>query len=352
MPARIGLVCAQGLVWFGAIAYITASSPPPVQEGLSRLQGGLTAKTIPLGETNYSSLDVLILAAQLAILIFIASNTKRLLRLRILSLTGLDRSAQESIALVMNYALIFVGVLVLMQLWGFNNSSLTVFAGVVGVAVGFGLQGITKELVSGVVLIFERPVRVGDYVEIGDVAGTVEYINLRSTEILTVDRISVILPNSQVLEAAVTNWNHTNAVSRLHVPVGAAYGSSLTRVRGALLQAAREHPDVLEMPPPSVLFKGFGENALLFHLLVWIAEPRKQFRIKSDLYFRIDELFRARRVEVPFPQRDLHVRSGALPIELTPQLTATLSELTRGITDLLQESAQNGSQPSQSPPES
>ena len=180
-----------------------------------------------------------------------------------------------------------------MQLWGLDISSLAVFAGVLGVGIGLGIQGIAKEFVSALVLIFERPIQVGDFVEVGELVGTVERISVRSTEISTVDQVSVILPNSNFLESEVINWSHGSPVSRLKVPLGVAYGSNLTNVRGALLDAAHEHPDVLSAPPPNVFFMEFGDSSLDFNLLVWICEPRKQFQIKSDLYFQIEQNSRA-----------------------------------------------------------
>lgn len=337
--ARILLYLLQAVVWLAAAAYVSERFTHTRQASrwlLGTITGSLTAEIVPLGDRSYSVLGLMVLLALLATIAIAAQNIQRLLRSRILNLTGLDRSTQATIAAIANYAFLFIGILVLLQLWGLDISSLTVFAGVLGVGVGLGLQGIAKEFVSGLVLIFERPVQVGDFIEVGDMAGTVENINLRSTEIQTVDRVSVIFPNSRLLEAEVVNWSHGNPISRLRIPLGVAYGSSLEQVRAALLQAAREHPDVLQMPPPSVLFQGFGGSELSFELMVWIRQPRKQFQIKSELYFRIDELFRTRQLEIPFPQHDLHIRTGSLPVELPSQLTTTLTQVAASLTDLLQ----------------
>ncbi|MEO0948164.1 MAG: mechanosensitive ion channel domain-containing protein [Cyanobacteria bacterium J06641_5] len=337
--ARILLYLLQVMVWLAAATYVSERFPPTRRASrwlLDTVANSLTAKIVPLGDRSYSVLGLMVLLALLAAIAIAARNIQRLLRSRILSLTGLDRSTQATIAVIANYVFLFIGILVLLQLWGLDISSLTVFAGVLGVGVGLGLQGIAKEFVSGLVLIFERPVQVGDFIEVGDMAGTVENINLRSTEIQTVDRVSVIFPNSRLLEAEVVNWSHGNPISRLRIPLGVAYGSSLKQVQAALLQAAREHPDILHMPPPSVLFQGFGGSELSFELMVWIREPRKQFRIKSELYFRIDELFRDRHLEVPFPQHDVHVRTGSLPVELPERLTASLTQVAASLTDLLQ----------------
>lgn len=273
----------------------------------------LTSDLFPLGNNAYSVLDLIILIALFTALFILARSIKQVLRLRVLSLTGLSRAAQETIALVANYSLVLIGTLVLLQIWGLDISSLTVFAGVLGVGIGLGIQGIAKEFVSGLVLIFERPIQAGDFVEVGDFVGTVEHISVRSTEITTLDRVSVIVPNSRFLEQEVINWSHRSAISRLRIPVGVAYGSDLEIVRQSLLDAAKAHSDVLSIPPPNVFFLGFGDSSLNFNLLAWISEPRKQFQIKSDLYFLIYQYFQERSVEIPFPQRDLHLRSGNFP---------------------------------------
>ncbi|NER19400.1 MAG: mechanosensitive ion channel [Symploca sp. SIO1C2] len=303
---------------------------------INTLIGSLTGELIPLGDKSYSIIGILIFLGLFAGLIFLARTAKKLFRSRLLNLTGLNRGTQETVAQIANYALIFFGTIVLLQLAGLDLSSLTIFASVIGVGIGLGLQGIAKEFISGLVLIFERPIQVGDFVNIEGLMGTVERISVRSTEIRTMDAISVIVPNSRFLESEVINWTHQNPVSRLTLPVGVAYGINLHMVREALIQAAKEHLDVLPQPEPQVLFKGFGDNSLDFDLLVWIANPPQQFKIKSDLYFRIEEVLRDRSLEIPFPQRDLHIRSGSVPLEISPQLSESLTQLSASLTTWLE----------------
>ncbi|NBD18738.1 MAG: mechanosensitive ion channel [Cyanobacteria bacterium] len=328
----------RSLIVLLALGYISTLFPQT--RHLSRqlrdtLIYSVTSDLFPLGNNAYSVLDLIILLALFTALFIFARTIKQVLRLRVLSLTGLSRAAQETIALVANYSFVLIGALVLLQIWGLDISSLTVFAGVLGVGIGLGIQGIAKEFVSGLVLIFERPIQAGDFVEVGEYVGTVEHISVRSTEITTIDRVSVILPNSRFLESEVVNWSHRSPISRLRIPVGVAYGSNVEMVRQALLDAAKNHSDVLSIPPPNVFFLGFGDSSLDFDLLAWISEPRKQFQIKSDLYFLIYKLFHERGVEIPFPQRDLHVRSGKLPVELTPELTQSLSQLSADLSGWL-----------------
>ena len=337
--AQLLLSLLRGAILLSALAYISNLFPQTRQVShnfASTLVNSLTSELFALGEQSYSVLDLFILMGLFAGLLLVASTVRKVLRFRVLSITGLSRPAQETIAAIANYAFFFIGTIVVLQLWGLDISSLAVFAGVLGVGIGLGIQGIAKEFVSGLVLIFERPIQVGDFVEVGELVGTVERISVRSTEISTVDQVSVILPNSNFLESEVINWSHGSPVSRLKVPLSVAYGSNLTNVRGALLDAAHEHPDVLSAPPPNVFFMEFGDSSLDFNLLVWICEPRKQFQIKSDLYFQIEQNFRARGVEIPFPQRDLHVRSGNLPVDLSPQLVDSLTQLSDNLASWLQ----------------
>jgi len=339
LAVRILFACIRLALWLFIALYITNLFPQTRE--LSRqmqdtLVGSLVSELIPLGDKSYSVLDLLILLGLFTGLVILARTAKKLLRSRVLRLTSLNRGSQETVAQIATYGIIFLGTIVLLQLWGLDLSSLTIFASVLGVGIGLGLQGIAKEFISGLVLIFERPIKVGDFVDLGEQMGTVERISVRSTEILTLDEISIIVPNSRFLESEVINWTHNSPVSRLKIPVGVAYGSNLTTVRGALIDAAKEHADVLAEPAPRVFFMGMGESSLDFNLLVWIDEPRKQFRIKSDIYFRIEAILRHRGVEIPFPQRDLHVRSGNLPIEVSPQLTESLAQLSNSLIQWLE----------------
>jgi small-conductance mechanosensitive channel len=194
------------------------------------------------------------------------------------------------------------------------------------VGIGFGLQDIAKNFGSGLVLVFERPIQVGDFVEVGTFQGTVERIGARSTIIRTLDQLSIIVPNSRFLEEEVINWNHDNPISRLHLPVHIAYGSDVELVRSLLLEAAKGQSGILSTPKPQVFLQGFGDNGLDLELLVWIAEPSKYVILKSELYFRLEALLRQHQIEIPFPQRDLRLRTGNLPIELSPELTETFRQ--------------------------
>ncbi|GAB4275748.1 MAG: hypothetical protein Fur0025_00250 [Oscillatoriaceae cyanobacterium] len=316
--------------WLGVGAYIANLFPLsrqltyPIAQLLLRVPGIVaaifTSTIFTLGRDPYSLSDLLMLSALLFALVNGAGRVSQLMRDRILHIAGINRGAREALATIVNYSAIGLGTIVILQVWGVDLSSLTIIASALSVGIAFGFQDIAKNFASGLVLLFERPIQVGDFVEVGEYTGTVERIGSRSTTIRTLDRISIILPNSRFLENEVINWSHQDPISRIHIAVGVAYGSDIKAVETALLDTAKEHPHVLKVPPPRVMFKGFGDFSLDFELLVWSNTPEEQYWTKSDLYFRIEQLFRERQIEIPFPQRDLHLRSGTVPLELSPEL--------------------------------
>ncbi|MFQ4135016.1 mechanosensitive ion channel family protein [Nodosilinea sp. PGN35] len=319
---RLTLVLVRGVVWFAAVSYIANLFPLTRRLGfrVSRsLQEGLFDRSLLLGNRSYSLLDLLLLGATLLALVVIASTLTNLMRSRVLQVTGISVAAQEAISVLSKYTLILLGTVVVLQLWGIDLSSIALIASGLGIGVGLGLQGLVKDFVSGLVLVFERPVQVGDFVDFGQVKGTVARIGSRSTEIRTLDHVSIIVPNSRFLDSEVINWSHGNPVSRIRLPVGVAYSSDPQQVKIALLEACQKNQEILSAPAPQVFFLGFGESALTFELLVWIAQPSRQLVIKSDLYFVIEASLRHYGIEVPFPQRDLHIRTGQLPVHLYRQ---------------------------------
>ncbi|MBN7798087.1 mechanosensitive ion channel family protein [Parahaliea mediterranea] len=189
---------------------------------------------------------------------------------------------------------------------------LTAFAfisGAVAIGVGFGAQNIINNFISGWILMWERPIKIGDFLELGEVRGSVEAINTRSTRIRRVDGVHLLIPNSQLLENTVTNWTLVDSLVRTTVRVGVAYGSDVRLTERLIAQAAAEHPDVLKTPESMVIFDDFGDSALIFELNIWIyaTADRGLRMIRSDLRFSIDALFREHGVVIAFPQRDLHI---------------------------------------------
>jgi small-conductance mechanosensitive channel len=323
---KLLLSAARLSLWIGVALYITKLFPATRRwsnQAISSILSSFTAPVMVLGRRAYSIIDLLILGALLFGVIILAGVLTNLLRSRVLQRAGINRGLQEVIAILTKYSVVTIATIIVLQLWGLDLSSLTILASALGVGIGFGLQDIAKNFGSGLVLVFERPIQVGDFVEVGEFKGTVERIGARSTEIRTLDHVSIIVPNSRFLEKEVINWSHRNPVSRLHIPVGVAYHADPKTVQTALLEAAQNHPDVLQTPPPRVLFQGFGDSALTFELLVWTETPNRQFLLKSDLNFLIFEAFQRWQIEIPFPQRDLHLRS----VQVAPALRETLSQL-------------------------
>ncbi|MGF1489545.1 MAG: mechanosensitive ion channel family protein [Prochloraceae cyanobacterium] len=305
------LLLARSTLWISLVLYLTNLFPFTRQLSFriaNSLRTSLLSDVVPIGKNQYSVVNLLILIGLFLGLIIFSSTATNLLRSRVLRVTGINLGVQEAIAIVSKYTIITVGAIVLLQIWGVELSSLAILASALGIGVGFGLQNIARNFGSGLVLIFERPIQVGDFVEVGQYTGVVERIGARSTEIKTLDRVSIIVPNSRFLESEVINWSHQNPISRIHIPVGVAYHSDPNLVRQVLLEAAQNCPGVLSFPQADVWFKGFGDSALEFELLVWIKSPSKQLPLTSDLYFSIFALFAANQIEIPFPQRDLHLR--------------------------------------------
>ena len=210
---------------------------------------------------------------------------------------------------LMHYALFTIGFFVAVSMAGLELERLTIIAGALSVGIGFGLQNIVNNFVSGLILLFERPVKVGDIINIEGQWGTITKIGLRSTVFETFDKAEVIVPNSDLVAQKVTNWTFTTSVSRIVLPVGVAYGSPLDKVLEILNRAAKEHPNVLDEPDVSALFKGFGESSLDFELRAWVTDINTRLQVTSELGQAIDRYFREEGIEIPFPQRDLHLRS-------------------------------------------
>jgi small-conductance mechanosensitive channel len=270
----------------------------------------------PLPAVSLSLVQIFLLIALLVAVFWISSRTKRFLFNRLLAQSGLDRALQYAIAQIIANVVLVVGVLIVLENTGIHLGALTVFAGAVGVGVGFGLQNIASNFISGLVILAERPITIGDRVEVAGITGQVHQIRARSTVLRTNDNIMMIVPNTRFIDSPVTNWTYGDPRVRFRIPVGVAYGSDVAKVRDALLAAGRENPNTLKDPAPSVFLEKFGDNSIDFQLVVWSSEmSARPSRYRSDLNFAIEQKFREAGIELPFPQRDLHIRSGVLKVE-------------------------------------
>ena len=273
----------------------------------------------PLPGISLTLVQIFLLVALLLGVFWISARTKSFLFNRFLVNSGLDRSLQYAISQIISNIVLVVGVFIVLDNAGIHLGTLTVFAGAVGVGIGFGLQNIASNFISGLVILAERPITIGDRVEVAGITGQVQQIRARSTVILTNDNITMIVPNTKFIDSPVTNWTYGDPRVRFRIPVGVAYGSDLEKVRNALVEVARENSHVLPQPEPTVFLETFGESSINLELVVWSKEmsyrPR---RFRSDLNFAIVQKLREAGIEIPYPQRDLHFRDRLARVEMTP----------------------------------
>jgi small-conductance mechanosensitive channel len=297
------------LAWVGALLVSLILAWGGTQTVLVGLAGSLTH---PIQVGNMSVRLIGFVYAFL-VLLFTHALTRlwrHFLTKRVLSDSGLELGVQESIASITVYVLWGLGILVSLNAMGLSATSIVVAFGALSIGLGFGLQNIFNNFVSGLILLFERPIQVGDLVQVNDIWGSVAKINVRSTVVQTFDNASLIIPNSDMISNQVTNWSFKDQRLRRIITVGVAYGSPTELVRETLLQVAREHQRILKRPAPDVLFYDFGDSALIFKLRMWTTIEHF-VAAETDVRFEIDRLFRERKIEIAFPQRDIHVRSVA-----------------------------------------
>lgn len=227
--------------------------------------------------------------------------------------TNMERGAREAVATISGYVGVALSLIISLSITGVEFGNLAIIAGALSVGIGFGLQNIVNNFVSGLILLFERPIKKGDWIVVGSTEGYVKEISIRSTQIQTFDRADIIVPNSDLISGQVTNWMLRDVRGRIRVPVGVAYGTDTSLVQRLLLEVAEQHPLVVvdgSVSEPSVLFMEFGDSALLFELRVFIKNIDQRYTVTSDLNFAIDAIFRKHDIQIPFPQRDVHIKTS------------------------------------------
>ena len=239
-----------------------------------------------------------------------------MLQRRLAKRAYLDPGLQYTLGRLTQYVIITIGILVALSVGvSLNLTSIAVIFTALSVGIGFGLQYIAADIASGFILLFERPVRVGDRITIGDDEGDVQSINLRTTVVITNNRVSIIVPNSKLASQRLINWSYGDPRARIAIPIGVSAESDIDLVTQTLLKAAEGVDNVLKDPPPKVQFLKFGDWSLDFRLLVWTNRPRLHMQIRSDINYRIDSLFREARIEIPYPQTELRIRQGSLHMD-------------------------------------
>ncbi|MBF0552273.1 MAG: mechanosensitive ion channel, partial [Deltaproteobacteria bacterium] len=301
LPIRWLLLRLSWVAWLGAVLTLVIlawGGKEAVAVGFVQVM----TYAIPLGGMNLSLLGFV---QAFLVLLFTHAATRlwrRFFLKTLLAKSGLALGVQESMASVSGYAIWAFGIISAFYALGLSATSLALAFGALGVGLGFGLQTIFNNFVSGIILLFERPIQVGDVIEIKGVTGTVKNIRVRSTVVQTWDNASLIIPNSDLISNQLTNWSFKDMRVRRSISIGAAYGVDVDLVKDALLEAADKHPLVLREPKPDVLFADFADSALVFKLRVWTS-VQHAVGVESELRFEIDRLFRTRQIEIPYPKR-------------------------------------------------
>ena len=278
----------------------------PAGKYLSWLNSG-----IGIGGTKITIINIVYLILFLVLFMFASRVIRDTLQNRVLPRTRLDIGARASFVNIVIYTFWILAIYTGINILGINLSSLAFMAGALGIGIGFGLQNIVNNFVSGIILLFDPSIQVGDMVQVGDDWGMVSRINIRTTVVQSFDNASLIIPNSEMLSNKITNWSFQDPKVRRQVDVGVAYGSEVHLVRELLLQIAAEMPEVLGEPAPWVDFMDFGDSALIFRIRFWISSPDYWLTAPTEFRFRIDEQFRKHGIEIAFPQQDIHIRSAS-----------------------------------------
>jgi small-conductance mechanosensitive channel len=279
--------------------------------GLTLIRELLTRTLFTLGEKTPITLEgIFYFLISILLLFYLTDKFQKKVVHKILVKSKIDIGVSESIGTIFRYIVITVGLFVIVQTAGIDLTALGFIAGALGVGIGFGLQGITNNFISGLIILFERPVKVGDRIDVGDISGDVVNIAARATTVVTNDNISIIIPNSEFINSRVINWSYNDRRIRFNYTVGVSYDENPRIIRKLLLEVAKENNAVLKHPPPDVLFKDFADSALIFNLRVWTYEYTDRPNVlKSQLYYAIFKKFDDNNIKIPYPQRDLHIKS-------------------------------------------
>ncbi len=295
----------------------------PISRFLQSVYLALQWPIIQTPQTRITIWSVVYLLVLVLALLWLARRVQMWLTNGPLLRKSMDPSARQVAGTLARYLMLLIGLLVIVQTAGIDLTTFNVLAGAVGIGVGFGLQNVVSNFIAGVIIMFERPIRIGDRIVVGGVEGNVVEIGARGTTVVTNDNIAVIVPNSKFITENVVNWKYTDASVRFRIPLSVAYGSDARLVERVLLELADADPDVLKDPVPAVRFMGFGDDGLSFELRAWSASlVDRKGKLISQLNFAIYERFQREGIEFPFPQRDLHLKSGVLELRRAPPRSA------------------------------
>ncbi len=281
---------------------------------LLKLAWSYINRTFSFGNIHVSLSSLVIGVLVLVVTLSFSRTASALLDRRMAKQRNIDPSLRYTIARLVKYLLVTAGILLaLKQAFSIDLTSIAVLFTALSVGIGFGLQYIAADIASGFILLFERPIRIGDRITIGEDEGDVQSINLRTTIVSTNDRIAIIVPNSKLVTQRVVNWSYGDPRARISIPVGVAYNSDVRLVTDTLLRAAEGVENVIDDPPPQVQFMKFGDRSLEFRLLVWTRRPSRHPHIRSDVNYRIEQLFREKGIEIPYPTKEFLLRGLDMP---------------------------------------
>jgi len=270
----------------------------------------LNVPVTTIGKTEITLWTIVYFIFLTFILLYVTNKLRKWIVYTLLGKSKIDVGIRIAAGTIFRYIVLVIGFMIVLQTVGIDLSAITILAGALGIGIGFGLQNITNNFVSGLIILFERPIKVGDRIEVGNVSGDVVRISMRSTTIVTNDNISVIVPNSDFISSTVINWSHIDRNVRLNFPVGVSYRENPENVKKILLEVAIENEGVLKEPKPDVLFSDFGESYLEFTLRIWTREYiNRPGVLKSQLYYVIFKKFKEAGIEIPYPHRDIILRN-------------------------------------------
>jgi potassium-dependent mechanosensitive channel len=311
---RIGVRLAQRLVLLMQVVFVFGGflivldvwelAPSPVETWQRIIGAGYT-----IGRVHLTVGRVMLGAAAVYFALVMSWLVRTFVQSEVYRRWDFDRGVGDSINKLLHYTLIVVGLLFALAILGVELQNFAIVAGALGIGIGFGLQNLVSNFASGLILLFERPVRVGDTVVVDGEWGTIKKIGLRSTVMLTFDQSEMIVPNADLVSEKVVNWTLSNPVARIILPVGVAYGTNIQQVLAILTESGSAHDAVLSDPPPQALFIQFGDSSLDFELRVWVKQIRQRLEVRSVVLTEVERRFAEAGIEIPFPQRDLHVRS-------------------------------------------
>lgn len=293
----------------------------------AQLKEFFTIPLITLGSSRLTLWNLLYLTVLVVLLFMLSGKLRTWIANQLLARTRMELGARQAVGSITRYTVIAVGIAIILQTAGIDLTALNVLAGAVGIGIGFGLQNIVNNFISGLIILFERPIKVGDRIEVDAIEGDVVRISGRSTEVVTNDNISIIVPNSKFITENVINWSHSDRKVRFRIPVTVAYASDIQLVERLLRQVAAADPDVLEDPAPGVRLMAFGDSGLCFELRVWSTSLiHRRGLLTSNLNRAIFQSFREHGIEIPYPRRDLAILTAEQTLPATGETTRHLQQ--------------------------